>query len=253
MREITKETPIPLYYQLEEILRDQIEAGPLKPMDRIPSEEDLSRQYNVSRTTVRHALDRLVLDGLVIRTPGRGTVVAKPKVEEASQWITGSYADLASRGHKVATRVFECALVTPPEKVRTLLQLPEGERVFKLDRLRIVDDEPLFLTTAYVPFRLCPELVNEDFERHSFFEILENKYQLIIMRSVRTLEPTLATPKEAQLLMIKEKSPIHLVESVSYLEDGTPIEYSKSRYRGDRSKFEVQLIRTRKGEPVPIG
>ncbi len=112
-----------------------------------------------------------------------------------------------------------------------------------IDRLRSVDGEPIVLVITYVPYDLCPALINEDVSIRSLYEILEKKYGLELVYGRRTLEAVAATKEEAELLELEEGDPIVLLRSISYLKDGRPIEYFKARHRGDRSRFEVELFR----------
>lgn len=249
MDQINKNTPIPLYFQLQEILQDKLENGIWKPGDRFPSEEELCNQYGLSRTTVRNALHRLELAGMIERSRGKGTVVARPKVREfLLQSVVGSYASAYPQGGRLSTIVLEAAVVIPPDHVRSALRLNEGQKTIKLVRIRNVDGEPLFWTTAHVPFELCPTFIEEDFQKHSFFEILEIKYGFFVTRSVRTVTTVLATNRETNYLGVEPGSPLNMVESVSFLEDNTPIEYSRSYFRSDRTKFEVVITRSKNGD-----
>ena len=249
MAVINKESPIPLYFQLQEILHDKLENGVWKPGDRLPPEEQLCEQYGVSRTTVRKAFQRLVMEGLIERSRGRGTIVARPKVPEyLLQSIIGSYALVYPQGGRLSTKVLEQTLVTPPDPIREALHLDQGQQTAKIARIRIVDEEPLFWTTAFVPYDICPGFVEDDFESRSFFDLLENKYRITVTRSVRTITTVLATSRAVKYLGVEPGSPINRVEVLSYTENGTPVEYSDSYFRGDRVKFEVVINREIQGQ-----
>ena len=250
---INVNTPIPLYFQLQEILRDKIINGLWKPGERLPSEEELCSEYNISRVTVRNALSRLSMEGLIERSAGKGTIVAKPKVREMIlATLTGSYASVTEGASRVITKVVESEVIDPIDHVRRVLKIKNGEKVNKLLRIRIVDDVALFWTRAFVPYKLCQNFLKSDFENRSFFEILENDFKLIPDRSVRTIETELATSRDIDYLGMKAGTPLTIVTSVCYMKDGTPMEYSRSHFRGDRTKYLVVVKRGQEIDPRDV-
>jgi len=248
---IRRDSPVPYYYQLEGFLREQIQHGTWKPGEKIPSEAELCAAFDVSRTVVRQALNELVQEGVLYRRKGKGTFVSEPKIRESLvQHLTGFYEDTVALGLKPSTKVLEQKVIPAAPKIADALGLEEGDPVIMIDRLRFVDGEPILLVITYVPYRLCPELVNEDVSTQSLYAILEKKYGLELIYGRRTLEAVAATKEEAELLQIEEGDPIVLLRSISYLKDGGPIEYFKAIHRGDRSRFEVELFRPGKLEKL---
>jgi len=241
---IQRDSPVPYYYQLEVFLRERIKKGTWKPGQQIPSEAELCAAYDVSRTVVRQALNELVQEGVLYRRKGKGTFVAEPKIRESLvQHLTGFYEDTVAAGLQPSTKLLAQKVIPAPPKIAEALGLKEGDPVIMIDRLRFVHGEPIVLVVSYVPYRVCPELVNEDVSTQSLYAILERKYGLELVYGRRTLEAVAATKEEAELLEIDEGDPIVLLRSISYLKDGGPIEYFKARHRGDRSRFEVELFR----------
>lgn len=240
---IDKISPIPYYYQLEQLLREEIENGKLKPGDALPSEAELCSTFIVSRTVVRQALNKLCQDGIVYKEKGRGTFVAKPKLQEKFvQRTYGFYQDMKERGFEVESEVLEHELVESPAGIRTLLKLTEGQKVVKTSRLRSVNKELIMFTTTYVRSDLCPGLEKEDLTNRSLYQLLWDEYGLKISYGHRTLEAVAASKYEADMLRIPRRSPLIYLESVSYLEDDTPIEYFEAWHRGDKCKFAIELI-----------
>lgn len=250
---INRDIPLPYYFQLKELLREEIESGRWQPDQKIPSETELCEQFKLSRTVVRHALNELVNEGLLYRQRGKGTFVAKPKIGESLvQNLTGFYQDMVARGLTPATQVLEQSLVLASKKVAEKLNLAPDSQVIKIERRRFVNDEPILLVTTYIPYEACPELLNEDLTQQSLYALLEEKYGLEIARGHRTLEAVAANEYEARLLNIEENAPLILLHSVSYLRDGRPIEYYHAVHRGDRSRFEVELFRVRKHSKLTV-
>ena len=248
---IDHNSPVPYYYQLEEWFREQLASGALQPGQQIPSEAELCQAFRVSRTVVRQALDDLVNEGLLYRRKGKGTFVAKPKIRESLvQKLTGFYQDMVDRGFTPVTHVLEQTVVPASKLLAERLSIPVGDQVIKIDRLRFINNEPLVFVTTYIPYTICPGLLHEDLTNQSLYAVLEEKYGLEIVRGRRTLEAVAASEQDAALLEISPGAPIVLLKSVSYLRDGRPVEYYEAKHRGDRSQFEVELIRVRPGEKL---
>ena len=244
-RHIERNSVIPYYYQLKENLKNLIEDHELPEGVQIPSEAELCRDFGVSRTVVRQALNELVSEGLLTRRKGKGTFVARPKIiGSLMQNLYGFHKDMAGRDLNIQNKIIDFSVVEAGTKTSEKLQLSLGEKIFKLVRLRFVNSEPIVYVTSYIPHRLCPGLSGEDFSRQSLYATLEEKYGLIIARSRRTIEAVAATDDMADLLDIDPGAPLLLLKSVSILYDNTPVEYFEAKHRGDRNGFEVELIRT---------
>ena len=243
---IDKASPLPYYSQLKEILRAYIENGEWVIGSQIPSEPDLCEIFNISRTVVRQALKELTYEGLLVREKGRGTFVAGPKISERLvQELTGFYQDMAERGHPPVSKVLKQQIIPSSPKVALFLGLQPGTSVIEIERLRFVQNEPIVLVSTYLPYNICPQLLVTDLTRRSLYEYLETECGRFIARGRRTIEAVPANEYEARLLQVQTGAPLILLDSVSFLEDGTPLEYYHALHRGDRSKFDVDLVRFR--------
>jgi GntR family transcriptional regulator len=237
---------IPYYIQLMDILKEKIQLKDWKPGEQIPGEPDLCTEYGISRTVVRQALRELELAGLIIRRKGKGTFVAEPKIDEGlAQKLTGFYQDMVERGLKPVTKVLHQRVVPADEKVGRYLELPIGTLVVDIKRLRFIEENPIQLVTTYIPYELCPQLATVDLSNRSLYEYLEKESGLFIARGRRFIEAVAANETEAKLLEVERGAPLVLLDSVSFLEDGRLIEYNHALHRGDRTRFEVQLVRRR--------
>jgi len=238
------ELPIPLYAQLQELLRDKLENGSWESGDRLPTEEELCSEYKVSRTTVRSALRGLEIEGIIERSPKVGTTIARPRTpEHILQSVIGSYALVYPEGGRLSTKVLGSEIVVPSKLVRTELQLPKNEKAIRIERVRFVDGEPLFWTTAFVPHALCPNFKNEDFQNHSFFELFERKYGIFISHAKRSVIATIASSNAITHLGVKPGAPVARVIVHSYISNGDLVEFSDTFFRGDRVRFEVDISR----------
>jgi GntR family transcriptional regulator len=243
---IDHNSPVPYYAQVKEALRERIERGDFKPGDQIPGEPELCTLLGVSRTVVRQALTELAYEGLIVRAKGKGTFIAEQKIVEGlAQRLTGFYEDMASRGLAPYSRVLKQQLTPANTKIAGYLNVAPGAQLIEIERLRFIQDEPLVLVQTYIPYERCPGILRADLARQSLYTLMEEQYGLIIASGRRTLEAVAATQREAELLLIDIGSPLMLIDSVSYLEDGAPIEYYHALHRGDRSRFEAELLRPR--------
>lgn len=237
---------IPYYLQLIDVIKEKISQAEWNPGDQLPSEPNLCEMYSVSRTVVRQALREIELEGLIIRRKGKGTFVAEPKINESLvQKLTGFYQDMVDRGHTPITHVQKNEVEPASPKVARYLNIEPGTQVFNIERLRFIDDEPIVLVTTYLPYELCSELANYDLSDQSLYAVLEKEFGLELSHGRRTIEAVAANEQEASLLQVDECDPLILLNSVTYLKDGTPIEYYHAVHRGDRSRFEVELVRVR--------
>jgi GntR family transcriptional regulator len=237
---LDKRNPIPLYYQLAEQLKEQIQSGKLKPGVQLPSERELSEQVGISRMTVRQAIAYLVRDGALVVKQGIGTFVAEPKLAHDTLHLLGFTEDIIRRGGVVMSRVLEQATVIPPASVAIGLNLEPEEMAVKIVRLRLSGEMPLLLETVFIPVALCPGLEYEDMATKSLYALLEQVYGLRLIRARQTLEATTANDYESELFGIEPGTAMILLEGVTYLEQDRPVEYFKAIYRGDRFKFELE-------------
>ena len=246
---IDRSSPIPFYVQLKDAILGRIDRSEWKAGDQLPSEPELCVQYGVSRTVVRQALQDLEFEGKIRREKGRGTFVAAAKITESlAQDLTGFFQDMADKGREAVSKVLRLEILAAQGKVASQLALAAGQSVIAIERLRYVEDLPLVLVTTFLPYERCRGLENEDLRNQSLYAVLQHKFGLTIASGRRTMEAVGANQREADLLQVSVGTPLMLLDSVGYLEDGTPIEMFHALHRGDRSRFEVELIRKR---PMP--
>ena len=243
---INFDSHIPYYIQLMDILREKVQQAEWVPGDQIPGEQDLCEQYQVSRTVVRQALRELEFEGVISRQKGKGTFISLPKISEGLvQKLTGFYQDMVERGLKPGTQVLHQNVISSNDKIAHFLNIKSGENVIDIQRLRFINDEPIQLVTTYIPFDVCPLLASVDLSNRSLYEYLEKECGIYLAKGHRYIEAVLANDYEAALLGIERGDPLLLLDSVSFSENGQPIEYYHALHRGDRSRFEVELVRLR--------
>lgn len=246
MNRINHLSPIPYYVQVKDAIREQIDSGAWPRETQIPTEAQLCDLFQVSRTVIRQALQDLMHEGLIIRRKGRGSFVAPAKISERLvQKLTGFYHDMVEQGYQPVTQVLKQQITPAPPQLAARLALEVGAPVVEIERLRFVHDIPIVTVTSFLPHRLCPGLEDDDLSNQSLYDLLEKKYGLYIARGRRVIQAVQAPEQEAARLDIPVGSPLFLLDSTSYLADGTPVEYYYAFHRGDRSQFEVELIRLR--------
>ncbi|MDD4461649.1 MAG: GntR family transcriptional regulator [Eubacteriales bacterium] len=242
---IDKKTPIPLYYQLKQIIVSEIEAGVYKPGDLIPTEKELSEFFDISRTTVRQAITELVQEGRLYRVKSKGTFVTRPKISQDFIRRIETFNEQITRlGMSPSTQLLELKTITAPEVVQEQLRLPPGSKVLTFLRKRYADDEPNVIVRTYLPYDTCGFVADHDLEQESLYEILAKDMKTRIFRISRVVEAVLADSRDAEILGISAGTAVHFFTSVGYNQDNQPIEYSLARYRGDRNRFEVDVYYT---------
>lgn len=240
--QIARNSSVPIYHQLKSQILDAISEGTLSVGDLLPSERELVERLNVSRMTIRRALNDLVVSGQLVTRPGKGTYVQPAKLEQHLVRLAGFTAEMRSSGHRVSSKVLRAEVVPAEGKLVERMQVQPEEPVIVLERLRYVDDVPIGWHRSHLPERLCPNLLRFDWERSSLYQILRREYHIPLKHAQQSLEATLSNWEEQRLFGIPDGSPILLGERTTYTDNDVIIEYSKASYRGDRYRYELQLI-----------
>lgn len=231
---ILRDSKLPFYHQLYEILRQNIVRGEWQPDDMLPSEIELMERYNVSRITVRQALDELVNEGLIYRQRGRGTFVAHPTVDQALTRIISFTEDMRQRGFTPGTEVLFSGLEPALPEVAEKLQLDPGTELVRLDRLRLADNEPMSIEESHLVHRYCPGILQHDYAANPLREVLEQHYGIRLVRAKQIIRAIAASRKIADKLSIPANTPLLYIERISYSPQNIPIEFLRLYHRGDR-------------------
>lgn len=238
---LNRGAPIPLHYQIQLDLLRKIETGELKPGERVDPEERLARTYGVSRITIRRALLDLAREGYLRREQGRGTFVNTPRFAQGPRELTSFTEEMRRHGRMASSRVLFQGVVASNEELAGRLEIPVGAQVLRLERLRLADGEPLGLQKAHIPLALAPGLGEEDFEKHSLYEILREKYGLRPANATECHYAASAGAELARLLTIPVGAPVLSAQRITRLEDGRVMEFVESAMRGDRYKIVLEL------------
>ncbi|MDO9379717.1 MAG: GntR family transcriptional regulator [Nocardioidaceae bacterium] len=228
---------VPKHAQLRAILLEQIDAG-LAPGDLIASERDLMGTHGVSRATVREAIGSLVTAGRLQRVHGRGTVVTRPRVESRLH-LASFTQDMHRRGHRPTTRVLSVDWPVPPADVAAALLVGPGDIAWRVERLRLADDEPMAHEVSWYPVDRFPDLDDHDLTG-SVYALLEEHYAVRVDSAVQTAWSDLCDRDVAALLEVRRPASVMVFERVGSAGDD-PVEHTTSRYRGDRYQLQMTL------------
>jgi len=231
--------PRPLHAQLRDALAEMARTE-LAPETAIPSERELMAAYDVSRATVRKAIDGLVADGLLQRIHGRGTFVARPRLESRLHLASFSQ-DMRRRGLTPSTRLLAVELDRPPAEVAAALELDDDAQAWRLDRVRLADGQPIALENGWYPKALLPGLDKHDLGG-SLYELFAGIFDLPIDGAEQTLWGESADDVVAARLDAPVHTPLLVFRRVSRSGDRV-VEYVVSRYRGDRYQIHMSLGR----------
>ncbi len=232
----------PLYFQIQTNLLKMIKSGELRAGDPVPSEEELSRVYGVSRMTTRQALQSLKNQGYATGQKGRGTFVTQPKVEKDIAHLSGFTAEMRTLGMRASSRVLEAVSAAADDDVATQLQVLPGAPIFRLVRLRFADGMPMAIEEGSLSRERFPGIETVDFRNASLYQTLRERYGVTINSADEILEARAANRKESELLEIPPRSSLLVISRILRSADGKPIEAARSLYRGDRYRAVLKVF-----------
>lgn len=242
MPTLERSNPLPLYYQLKEVLRQQIRAGHLAPHTAIPSEPELVARYHVSRATVRQALTELVHEGLLYRQHGKGTFVCEPRIQQTLSELASLTEELRRRGKKPGGLLLVSELARGSDHVRTQLQLADAEQVLRLERLRTADSAPCAYEIDYLPYPRANGIYSrvKEAAEGSLYTLMATE-GLSPYVAEQSFKGALPTAREAELLKMDSGEPGVRYTCTTFDSTSSPIAYSEIFFPGDRFEFNVTL------------
>ena len=242
MRKISRDNPVPLHYQLKEILQEMIENEDLKPGQSIPPEREICEIQGVSRMTVNKAIMSLVNEGLIYREQGKGTFVSIEKVNQEISRLKGFSEQMSENGVVSKTKILSYKIIEATKQHKFELKIPEDEReIIEIKRLRFSDEQPIAIETAWLPHYLFKGMTREVIEDKSLYSIMREKYGYHPYKAKQTIEPIMLNEYESKLLNQENRALALIFRRTTYIENETPIEYTKAIYRSDKYKYEIIL------------
>lgn len=237
---INKENRLPLYCQLSDIIKEKIESGEWSEHYKLPAERELCELYDVSRATVRQAMQDLEVNGYIYKSHGRGTFVNPLKIKQDLLKFYSFTEEMKKLGKAPTSQVIDFCVVAVSEKVAKKMGVSEGERVYKFTRLRLADGEPMMLETTYTPCGRFPGLTKAQLEQRPLYEIMTKEHGASLTMAEERFVPVLTRENEAKLLQYLPQSPSMMIERVTF-EDQLIIEYTVGIARGDKFEYRVVL------------
>ncbi|MFD1125470.1 GntR family transcriptional regulator [Lentilactobacillus raoultii] len=230
---------LPIYIQIHNDIKRNIEAEKWKIGDRIPSERELSGEFGVSRMTLRQAIQTLVDEGILERRVGSGTFVANQKVQEKMSGVTGFTDLMLAQGKKPSSKTISYHTMEPSLSEMEKLKITQDQSVLRMERIRYGDNVPICFEVATVPENIVAGLEKSEVTS-SLYRALEQKKNLSLGKAQQTVSAMLASERIAEYLDIKRGDAILRLRQITYLQDGRPFEYVRTQYVGDRFEFYLE-------------
>lgn len=241
-KSLDRNNPLPLYHQLREIIRRRIIYGEWEVGNTIPTETGLIKEFDVSRTTVREAVEALVHEGLLEKRQGRGTFVVRQPLEERLGELTGFAEEVVERNQYPSARVLSAELVKDHFYANHQLRVTEGEQVLRVERVRLADGEPIAVERSFWPEQIGLLLLEYDLDDAWFYQILE-RHGIYLKEADEQILAVNASEKEAEIFGLDPGAALLEMRRVSYDLEGTPVEYTITRYNAERYSYRVHLRR----------
>lgn len=230
---------MPLYHQLKALLTEKIESGEWPPGHQLPAEMQICSEFEVSRSTVRQAMQSLASQGLIERHQGLGTFVGRPKVANNLMELFSPYKGMLQADALPTQEIQKLTTVPAPRSVATHLGIPEGEDVYELRRRVVLQSEPLLLVINWLPVRRFPGFDKKFGELNSVIRTLNRHYGVAGIHQHKEIEITILDQEEAAELDSKVGAPALLITYLTSTVGDEPFEYRKVIVRGDRCKYYV--------------
>ncbi len=232
--ELHRNTPIPLYYQIAQYIRRQIDSGEVKPGEQILTEEKLQQKFGVSRATIRRAISELVYEGLLERRRSKGTTVSRPMLEGTLQELCSFTNEVLKQNRNLTSKILQFRTFRAPGKIAEYLQVSPGESLVFMTRLRFVDGEPVCVEDWYAPARYFPGLNRSYFKEEgieqSTYYVIQKHFGFRLHRAVDTMSAVALEQEDAKLLNMEKGMPALLRTRVTYTVEGIPLTYVIGRY-----------------------
>lgn len=228
----------PIYIQIHNDLKESIENGKWKVGDRLPSERELADQYDVSRMTLRQAVQTLVDEGILERRVGSGTYVAREKVQEKMSGITSFTQLMEDQGKVPSSKIISYRITIPSLSEQEHLRLNDHDQILRMERIRYADQVPICFEVATVPYRIVKSYQRSQITK-SLYQTLQ-AHGLKIGHAQQTVSAASASEKSANYLNIKRGAPILKLRQITQLDTGMPFEYVRTEYAGERFEFYLE-------------
>lgn len=236
---LNEESQQPLYYQLKQILKEEINRGTYGPGQKLPPEARLCEVYGVSRITSRRAISDLVEEGILHRQQGKGTYVRDFKVKRQLVSVGGFSEITSAEGKKPRTQILSSVVINA-DNLAEKFQIEKETKLLKLHRLLFIDEEPFIIETSYYPLNIFPGLEMHINASNSTYSILKDIYNVNIQSSEKTVDVMFSNGYESELLQCDIGTPLFLVGKVAYDEKVRPVHMSESLFLSTKVTFTIK-------------
>lgn len=234
---VNKNSMVPIYYQIQDQIREKIENEELIPGTKLPSERKLSSKLDVNRATVRKAIRGLITEGLCEKKVGKGIFIDDEKITMNLHNTSGTTSFINKLGLKIETNLITKEIIDNDKKINTILD-NQNNKLLYIKRVRYINNEPLMLEKTYLPLKRFDDIIDENFNQ-SLYKILEDKYDIEPNYARGTLNVKTAKDEESQLLNLQLNSALVEKEVTVFDQNRLPIEYNKTYYRSDKFSFTI--------------
>ncbi|EHR32535.1 hypothetical protein HMPREF9709_01466 [Helcococcus kunzii ATCC 51366] len=237
-----KNTQMTLYDQVIDKIIDYIDNNNLKADSVIPSERELSIKYNVSRATIRRALSELIQEGILYKIPGKGTFVSQKKFKKDLLKFYSFSEEMKKLNKTPSSKILSYNIIISNKKLAKIMNCKEGEKLYKIERIRYADGEPIMYEINHLLYNRFLDLSEVRIRSYSMYDILIKEYNVEFSSALETLQPVITREAEAKMLNYGAGLPSMLIERITKEKD-LIIEYTKSVIAGDKFKYQINLKR----------
>ena len=234
---LDKHSVIPIYFQIAKLFEECIYEGKLKPGEALPAEHEIADTFAISRMTVRRAILELINAGLVYAQKGKGTFVAKPKLNEATFELGDFYEGITKKGMTPSSKLLDVRIFIANKTLSEKMEVPIGTNCLYFSMVLAADNEPLVYEKKYVKYTKQQPILEKELKDPSLANLAVIHGNHFPTTSKRVLHASIATEEEAAILEIEPNAPVFVVEQTIYDSDKKPVGWGKSIYRGDRYKL----------------
>ena len=242
MKKVDKTSSVSIHIQLQSIIKDMIESGELKEGDVLLPEREICKEQEISRMTVNKAINALVSEGILYRKQGKGTFVAQKKKKYQFNNVKGFTEVMKSRGIDIKTDIIKFEILNPDDIIMEKLGITDKrENVYKIKRIRYVENEPFGYEIAYIPEKVCGGMTKGMLDDNSLYKILENEYGYKVARVEQIIDPIQVDTKVSEKLQCEKGRLALSSQRTSYTEDEKIIEYTVTIIRSDKYQYEINI------------
>lgn len=239
---LEKNSPVPLYFQIERLIREKIFSGELREGDKLPTEIEFMKEFEVSRPTLRQAIANLNRDGLIDIKRGYGTFIKTQDFEEPVLGIRSYSEEAIKQGYKPVTKIVSFNVIEPDMEISKIFNLENDNKVYELVRLRLLNDEPTAIDTTYFPVKIAPKFSIKDLREtgkgQSLYNLLKTKHGVSFNSGEETIDATSVNKEEARLLDMENKGPINLRKRIILDNQNRTVLYMKAIYK---TRYKIRL------------